>query len=338
MNPVRRNKIRKTPKRTRGKDDFKNNLILVLLITVLIETFLLFRFVSPTSFFSAVRKVKIADNVRDILQSPNGPHASKIPRRRPQAAPLVGLGKPAQRHQTQKHDSPPTHGLSNTSVFRIAIIIDDSGYSEHDCQFLSSIETPVTVAILPNLEHSSEIAQCAHQNHKEVMLHLPLEPHQDPAQYPQGYIIKTSMDKERVIMNLGRFLKSVPFTVGVNNHMGSKATEDKRLMTIIFKELNKRHLFFVDSRVTNKSICPKLAYKLNLPFTQRDVFLDNENRRDYIEKQFAQLARLARKNGYAVGIGHARALTWQIVREQSELLAQEGFRLVTVQEIINSTP
>ena len=217
---------------------------------------------------------------------------------------------------------------------KIAIIIDDSGYNVRDCRYLEDIKSPVTVSILPNLKYSTDIARCAHTYQKEVMLHLPLEPHENSDHYPDGYIIQTQMPTGRIIDRLTAALASVPYADGINNHMGSKATENRRLMAIIFNQLKARHLFFVDSRVTSKTVCPRLARETRLPFAQRDVFLDNVNRRPEIEKQFAELSRIARERGFAVGIGHARELTWEIIEEQTEKLKEQGFEIVPVKDIV----
>ncbi len=217
----------------------------------------------------------------------------------------------------------------------IAVIVDDCGYSLQPCDVSATLTAPVTFSVLPDLAHSQEVAQCVHDNGREVMLHLPMEPNNNSDKYPEDYIIKTTMRKTKVERILAESLRSVPYAAGVNNHMGSKATEDTNIMTIILTALKKEGLFFVDSLVTDLSVGRKVASELQVPFSKRDVFLDNINERSAIEKQFAHLADLARKNGYAIGIGHARGLSLQIIKEQTELLEKEGFKFVTVQELIN---
>lgn len=219
---------------------------------------------------------------------------------------------------------------------RIAIIIDDWGYNVSHCELLRAIDGPVTVSILPQLPHSQEVAECAHRNGKEVMLHLPLEPQprENLEKYPRHYIIKTSMKKTEVEKMLEEALKSVPFADGINNHMGSKATEDTRLMTTVFTFLQKKGLFFVDSLVTNHSVCRDLARTMSLPFAHRDIFLDNTNNRSYIESQFNQLIETATQKGTAIGIGHDRALTLEVIDEQIQKWEKEGFQFVTVRNLI----
>lgn len=241
--------------------------------------------------------------------------AARIPRRRPRA--ILPAAKPI-----------PARG-------KIAIIVDDSGYNIRDCNHLSQIDEPLTISILPGVDHSRDIARCAHTYQKEVMLHLPLEAYETLDRYPKDYIINTDMPKGLIIDRLEESLKTVPYADGINNHMGSKATENIRLMTILFSQLLGKNLFFVDSRVTSKTVGPKLAREKGLPFTQRDVFLDNVNERPDIEAQFRELARIAEENGSAIGIGHTRELTWKIIKEQLPKLTREGFEIVPVRTIAN---
>lgn len=219
---------------------------------------------------------------------------------------------------------------------RIAIITDDWGYNSELCEPLGEIKSPISVSILPNLKHSLDIVTCAQAAHKEIMLHLPMEPHEVFEKYPANYMIETSMNKRDIEKILNNALASVPLAVGVNNHTGSKATEDNRTMQIVLAFLKQKGLFFVDSLVTSNSVCREVARGVNIPFTQRDIFLDNKNERAYIEGQFAQLVERAKSRGYAVAIGHARHLTLQIIKEQMEQLAPQGYQFVTIRQLIES--
>ena len=217
---------------------------------------------------------------------------------------------------------------------RIVIIVDDCGYNLRPCEFSAKIKSPVTFSVLPSLQHSTEVAECVHGNNKEVMLHLPLEPHNNDDVYPENYLIKTSMSEAKIQGIIRKSLKSVPYASGVNNHMGSKATENTKIMTAIFNELKKRNLFFIDSLVTNNSVCQTVAKSMELPFGKRDIFLDNQNARESIEHQFELLTQEAKEKGYAVAIGHDRHLTLQIIEEQTGLLEKEGFKIISVKDLL----
>ncbi len=284
-----------------GKASKPNLAVVLLFFIVIIQAFFLFKAYGPKT-----------------------QHAIKKPKPAAKSAGLAPKTVPA----------PVFQQTPLPTVGKIALIIDDSGYSPKDCLYLERIKKPVTISILPQLAHSVKTAQCANAQGKEVMLHLPLQPHVFREEYPSNYFIKTSMSSGQIVKRLNESIKGIPYLAGINNHEGSKATEDSRVMYIIFKELAKRNLFFVDSRVTSQSVCGVLAQKLDLPFTSRDVFLDNSSKRADIIKQFAELAQKAKLHKTAVGIGHARTTSWEVITEQVKALSEQGYEFITVQELI----
>lgn len=217
---------------------------------------------------------------------------------------------------------------------KIAFIIDDWGYSMNNCKYLQSIPEPLAVSILPGLRHTKDIAQCAVRNHKLTMLHLPLEALHNTDYYPKNYVIKTTMADSLVKKILNGDLNQLPLIEGVNNHMGSKATENTHLMGIILKKLKSKNLFFIDSMTAPHSICEKLASDMNLAFGKRDIFLDNANTKEAITKQIMVLAQRARRYGYAVAICHDRRLTMQVLAEKIPWLETQGFRIVSIKDLI----
>jgi len=217
---------------------------------------------------------------------------------------------------------------------KIAIVIDDWGYTNKNLDFLKEIDVPFDVAILPNLPFSKEIAQTAKQNKKEVILHLPLEPSNEDKMRLEADTITTIMTPDKIKQILILDIKSVPYAKGVSNHMGSKATSDKNLMKIIFRELKKKKMFFLDSYVTDKSIVNELSKKIGIPVAKRAVFLDNIADTDYIIKQLVMLANKAKLNGYAIGIGHERSLTLKILKDYLPKLKKMGFEFVFVSKLI----
>ena len=322
-------------KRKKGGDS-RNFIIAILLLIVAVETFLLLgpRQKKIVQKFSTEKSLTLLQTIK----RPEGVSSNKPS----QLSPPVAVQSTVSHepggivsHIKKKFVSDePGATVTRPVVGRIAIILDDWGYHLESCEALKAMHSPVAVAVLPGLDHSTDIAQCAHDTKNTVMLHLPLEPHQYLEQYPSNYIITTSMRQQRVERMLKKNLENIPFVEGVNNHMGSKATEDRHLMSIIFARLKEKNLFFVDSLVTSNSICRGLAREMHIDFARRDVFLDNKNERRYIENQFTQLAKLAKQKGYAIAIGHDRPLTLEIVKEQTENLQKQGFKIVRITELL----
>jgi len=216
---------------------------------------------------------------------------------------------------------------------RIAIVIDDFGYNMNNLALLKTIKQPLTVSVLPNLSYSKAIAENLHGLGFEVILHLPLQP-QEKDRLEKDTIL-TSMDEEAVKAIINRALESIHFARGVSNHMGSKATENEKTMNTIFNELKKRRLYFLDSLVSGKSVCRNLAKRIGLSFARRDIFLDNEQETNYTKQQLYKLKTRARDIGWAIGIGHDRRLTIEVLKEVLPELEREGFKFVFVSDLVS---
>ncbi|MBN3038045.1 MAG: divergent polysaccharide deacetylase family protein [Candidatus Omnitrophica bacterium] len=219
---------------------------------------------------------------------------------------------------------------------RVAIVIDDWGYNLNCVKTLRQIDVPVTISILPNLLYSAKIANIAKNLGQEIILHLPLEPEKGGRDYIglEEDTLTCDMDRERVIEVLDKALDDAPSAKGVSNHMGSLATKDERLMAIIFTELKKRDLFFLDNLVTSESICRRVAREKGIRCSARDVFLDNEDDEEYIRGQFKRLCQVALAGGAAIGIGHARPATMKVLKEEIPLMYEQGIKLIFVSELM----
>lgn len=214
---------------------------------------------------------------------------------------------------------------------RIAIVIDDWGYNLNNLHIAGQMQYPFTAAVLPYLPYSKRVAEELHKQGIELILHLPMEPH-------EGFrleknTILTSTDEQTIKNIIAQDLIDIQYAGGVSNHMGSKATEDLRTMGIVFGELKKRGLFFLDSLVSPKSICSDSANKAHIRFIKRDVFLDNVEEAGYIRGQIYKLKRKAELYGRAVGIGHDKKITLEALKEAMPELEREGYKFVFVSEL-----
>jgi len=206
---------------------------------------------------------------------------------------------------------------------RVAIIIDDMGYDRALAEKFLGLNAALTLAILPHSPHQQVIAHIAHAQGAEVMLHLPMEPTEYPEINPGPGALLTSMSPDELLRVLDENLQAVPHVKGVNNHMGSKMTTHSEQIYQVFSVLKRRGLYFVDSRTTDASICQPSARLLQLPFTQRDVFLDHVQDPAFIRKQVRELVRVARQKGEALGIGHPHATTYNTLRDVLPELRQQ---------------
>jgi len=217
---------------------------------------------------------------------------------------------------------------------RVAIIIDDMGYSLEAIQEICSFKVPLTVSVLPYSPLARETAWIAYQSGLEVMLHLPLESINDSENNDMEGLIHSRMSKEEIERTVDSNLEHVPYIMGVNNHMGSKITANRSLMNIILLRLVDRDLYFVDSRTSGRSVAYRVAQSLGVPSAFRNVFLDGSNQEEYIRKKLIELFRLARKEGKAVGIGHPFKETLKVLKENLGLVNEFNLELVLVSQIV----
>ena len=198
---------------------------------------------------------------------------------------------------------------------KIAIIIDDIGYDKEIVEKFLGLDAVFTFSILPYSPFQKSIARHVHSKGFNVMLHLPMEPNEYPMVNPGPGTLLTSMSPDQLINQLDRNLDSVPFIRGVNNHMGSKMTTVSTQLYQIFSVLKKRKLFFIDSRTTTETLCKPSAQLLQVPFAQKDVFLDHIQKPDFIRKQIYRLIHIANSHGEAIGIAHPHDVTYHVIRE-----------------------
>ena len=216
---------------------------------------------------------------------------------------------------------------------KAAIVVDDFGYNMNNLDSLFAVKRAVTFSVLPNLPYSKRIASLASSKGYEVILHLPLESIDKAAPVETG-TIKTEMGEEEILALLEKDVASVPGLSGVSNHQGSKATEDRRSMSIILSDLKRKGLYFFDSLVTDKSVCREAAAQAGIRYAKRDMFLDNENSPEYIEKQMLSLRRAAFKYGSVIAVCHDRKNTIAVLNKMMPELAEEGIRFVYLSEMV----
>lgn len=189
----------------------------------------------------------------------------------------------------------------------ISIVIDDFGYSLDENVMYAIKNLPITVAVIPFLEYSRRIYEIARDNGREVIIHMPMESYNNRYNGRKNYI-KVGMKKEEILSILGNAFNEIPVD-GMNNHMGSKATEDHEVMSVVLSFLKERGKFFLDSVTTPNTVGFKKSRELGLVPLRRDVFIDNVSSKYYIMDRLKEVEDIAKKKGFCIAIGHIRKNT-----------------------------
>ncbi|HEX8411971.1 MAG TPA: divergent polysaccharide deacetylase family protein [Thermoanaerobaculia bacterium] len=218
-----------------------------------------------------------------------------------------------------------------TGTGDIVLIIDDLGFDGQSLDRLMALDPNVNCSILPNGTRAEEFANRLNAKGFEILCHLPMEP--KGRETPGRNAILTSMSDEEIARITRENIDAVPHAVGVNNHMGSLATSDRRVMTSVLRAMPS-DLYFIDSRTSGGSVAADVARELNVRTAARHVFLDDVATESAVRKQLAELAAAAQKRGVAIGIGHPYPVTLRVLAEELPALKARGFRLVRASDVV----
>ncbi len=251
-------------------------------------------------------------------------------------APALTSPSPSSQTASALPSAAPTGASPLASVApgpKVAIIIDDCGYSEARCKLFLQLNIPITLSILPMTPHGQAIEADALAAGKSVMLHLPMQP-ESPDAHPGPGAITTDMSDAAVQAQVNSDISSLSDIPGANNHMGSKATGDPRVMRDVLEVFQQRHMFFIDSKTSEDSVGESTAHELGIPTAQRDIFLDNQKDRPYILGQLKQVQDVALKRGVAIAIGHPNVSTAQALVEAVPQMEAAGITFVPAATLV----
>ena len=215
---------------------------------------------------------------------------------------------------------------------KLAIILDDMGYDRAAADAAFALQFPITLSVIPHLPFSAEVAEEAYRRGDQVLLHLPMEA--ETGEKAEPIELRVGMKADQVERDLDSMLETVPHAAGVNNHQGSRATADAKLMGELMPALRRRGLFFVDSRTTAATVAYDAAERAGVQSASRKVFLDDTTNRDAILSQIDLAARDATRDGFAIAIGHPHPATIAALVEAAPRIEASGVRFVFVSQVI----
>lgn len=220
----------------------------------------------------------------------------------------------------------PVPELAAGATARVAIVIDDLGRSVAVVERLASLGAPLTYAVLPFETQTDQVVAWLRQQGGEMICHLPMEP--SGGNDPGPGALYRSMNKRELIEATRNALDRVPGALGVNNHMGSKFSAERRAMRTVLGELAARDLYYLDSRTTPDTVGFAVARRLGMRSAERRVFLDNVREASHIRAQFRTLLTEAARDGSAIAIAHPYPETVRVLASEIRRAQERGFVFV----------
>ncbi len=223
---------------------------------------------------------------------------------------------------------------ANVHSAELVVVVDDVGYHLDRARRLVALPGRITLGMLPFAPHTPEIARHAARHDKEIILHQPMEPMPSPHARAERGTLTLAMSAERFDQQFERALANVPHAVGVNNHTGSLLTQHPAPMHRLMGNIQRRGLFFLDSRTTPRTVAASTAQAWRVPTASRDVFLDHERSPRAIDRAFAKALGVARRKGHAVVIAHPYRMTLDFL-EHALASLPEDVRLASLSDILS---
>ena len=229
----------------------------------------------------------------------------------------------------------PATDIIQDATKAIVLVIDDFGYRNDSVsdRFLN-LPVPLTCAVLPGHSQSASIAKKALKSGKEVIIHMPMESSVSMTGEDE-FKLKVGMTSEEIEWRLNEALKEIPEAIGINNHQGSKATTNGKVMGVVASVLKNKNKFFLDSRTSSKTVGEKTMRSVGVLTARRHIFLDNDLNIDNISKQLDKLVALSQKKGMAIGIGHVKANTLKVLEREIPILLERGFEFKFVSQVVD---
>jgi len=216
---------------------------------------------------------------------------------------------------------------------KLVIVIDDIGNSLEMGERVLKLHN-VTLSIIPELKYSLFFAEKARKQNKDVLVHVPMEPH-NFERYNNGNtkFLKVEMDDNEITELSELFINAIPYAIGANNHMGSKFTENEEKIAVFLKTLKRKGMFFLDSKTSPVSVAKNVADEMKIPSFARDIFLDHDIDEEKISQQLDRAVAIAKEKGYAIAIGHPHKETLNVLERRLKEL-EKDVKVVPISKLI----
>ncbi len=201
------------------------------------------------------------------------------------------------------------------------------------------LDIPFTAAIMPFSEHTADDCKLISESGNDAIIHLPMEAKNGKKSWVGAKGIFCDMTSEEIKEVVNEAFDAVDIAVGINNHMGSAIMESQEKLGTVMDIVADKGVVFVDSLTTACSKGKELAKQKGVDYLERTAFIDCPGNTDATACNILKAAKVAKKNGYAVVIGHVgpaggktTAEALKIAKAQVEKM---GVEFVTVSELNN---
>lgn len=199
---------------------------------------------------------------------------------------------------------PDTEG--NFGVARVVIIVGGLGISQTSSQdAIRRLPGAVTLAFAPYGNSLSRWMQAARKGGHELLLQVPMEPYDYPANSPGPHTLVSGVTPAENLANLHWAMSRITNYVGVMNFLGGRLVTTRDALKPIFDDLAERGLLFLDDGSVKNTVTGEVARASVLPYARAHIQIDAVRTRREIAARLDELVKEARRTGLAIGVANA---------------------------------
>jgi polysaccharide deacetylase 2 family uncharacterized protein YibQ len=215
------------------------------------------------------------------------------------------------------------------SAAKIAVVVEGLGLNATATEAaILKLPSAVTLAFSPYARELKKWMDMAKENGHEVLIQVPMESKEFPAQDPGPLGLLTSLEEKELSDRLEKILKGAEGAVGVLDTMGSQYRESDTHISAVFTKLSEENLYYVQGR-------PGIRVgESTVPTAVADVLIDERPFRAAIDARLDYLERLAKYQGSAVAAVGAKPVSFERLVLWMEQIADKGVSLAPVSQVL----
>jgi hypothetical protein len=199
---------------------------------------------------------------------------------------------------------------------------------------IAKLPKAVTLAFSPyGAEAARWVARARGSGH-EVLMQVPMEPLDYPDNDPGPQTLLARLSPEQNLDRLHWSLSRFQGYIGVTHFMGARFTATEAALSPVFADLAKRGLLYFDDGSSPRSLAPKLAAKLRVPFVKADAIVDARPGWAEIDGALERLERLATDRGHAVGFASAMPVSIERIAQWAKAAEARGARIAHLSAVV----
>jgi polysaccharide deacetylase 2 family uncharacterized protein YibQ len=226
-----------------------------------------------------------------------------------------------------KKDAAPAAASASTA--KIAIVVRGLGLSQAATEAaITKLPPAVTLAFSPYARNIKTWMDRAKAAGHEVLIEVPLESKDFPAQDPGPLGLLTTLELKDNTERLDAVLKAGAGAIGVFDAQGTKFRENAQSITPMFAKLKEQNLFYVQGspgvRMGDAYVSTAVA----------DVVLDERPFRAAVDARLDYAERLARYQGSVVASAQAKPVSFERLLLWLDQAQRKGIALTPISAVL----